>query len=189
MYTSESKQAILNAVIGLICKKPLNKLSIREIAKTAGVNSAAISYYFGSKEILINETMHYYWGNLCRIYERIIGEKSLTPSIVHAYCKEIMNFYFNSSGILRSEQSNFQQQGMDENTKQRLELQFNAIGQIILSLKPETPKDEVMVKTIRFICSLAHPALFVESIGHFTPKGLTVDDFIDRYIADIIRNI
>lgn len=189
MSTSEAKKVILNSVIELINKKPLNKLSIREIAKKAGMNSAAISYYFGSKEILFNETMKYYWGNLCCIYERIIAENQLTPNIIHSYCKEIMYFYFKSSGILRSEQSSFMEQGMNEDTKQRIELQFNAISFIILSIKPQTKKEELMVKTIRFICSLAHPALFVESIESIKPKEMVFDDFLDSYITDIIDNI
>jgi AcrR family transcriptional regulator len=189
MSTNEAKKIILNAVIELISKKPLNKLSIREIAKKAGMNSAAISYYFGSKEILFNETMKYYWGNLCRIYERIMAEKQLTSNIIHAYCKEIMYFYFKSSGILRSEQSNFIEQGMNEDTKQRIELQLNAIGQIILSIKPQTRKEELMVKTIRFICSLAHPALFIESSASIMPKEMVFDDFLNSYITDIIENI
>lgn len=189
MSANEAKRVILNAVIELIDKKPLNKLSIREIAKKAGMNSAAISYYFGSKEILFNETMKYYWGNLCCIYERILAEKQLTPDIIHSYCKEIMYFYFKSSGILRSEQSNFMEQGINQDTKQRIELQLKAIGQIILSVKPQTKKEELIVKTIRFICSLAHPALFAESFDRIAPGEMAFDDFLNRYITDIIENI
>jgi AcrR family transcriptional regulator len=189
MYSNEAKKSILNAVIELISEKPLSKLSVREIARKAEMNSAAINYYFGSKETLFNETMKYYWSSLCQIYERIMAEKNLSPQSVHAYCKEIMYFYFKSSGILRSEQSNFIEQGMDEDTKLRIELQLKAVGQIILSIKPQTQEAELMVKIIRFISSLAHPALFLESFDNIAPKGLTMDKFLDSYITDVIENI
>jgi Transcriptional regulator len=189
MHTNEAKETILNAVIELIKQKPLNKLSIREIAGKAGMNSAAISYYFGSKEILYNETMKYYWSSLCFIYEKIMKEEKLSAEKVHAYCKEIMYFYIKSVGILRSEQSNFMEQGVDQDTRQRIEMQLEAIGYIILSLKPQTSKEDMRVKIVRFISSLAHPVLFIESFDTIVPKGATMDDFLDDYIRDIIKNI
>ncbi len=189
MHTNEAKVTILNAVIELIKQKPLNKLSIREIAGKAGMNSAAISYYFGSKEILYNETMKYYWSSLCFIYERIKKEEMLSVEKVHAYCKEIMYFYIRSVGILRSEQSNFMEQGVDSETRQRIEMQLEALSYIILSLKPQTSKEEMMVKIVRFISSLAHPVLFIESFETLALKGVTMDNFLDDYIRDIITNI
>lgn len=189
MNSSEAKKVILNTVIELISSKPLSKLTIREIASKSSMNVAAINYHFGSKEILLNETMKYYWSSLCRIYEKIMTEKNLSPQTIHAYCKEIMYFYYRSNGILRSEQSLFSEHGMDEDTKQRIELQFNAISHLILSIKPQTRKEDLVVKSVRFISTLAHPALFVELYDNIAPKGISMDEFLDHYINDAIENI
>lgn len=189
MYSKEAKKVILNAVIELISSKPLSKLTVREIASKSGMNIAAINYHFGSKEILLNEAMDYYWSSLCRIYEKILTEKNLSPQSVHAYCKEIMCFYFKSNGILRSEQGIFSEHGMDEDTKQRIELQLKAISHLIISMKPQTKKDDLIVKSMRFISTLAHPALFVELFDSVAPEGVSMNNLLDCYITDAIENI
>lgn len=55
MNTVEEK--IINATISCIEKYGINKTTIRQIAQEAGMNSAAISYYFRSKDILMEHVM------------------------------------------------------------------------------------------------------------------------------------
>ncbi len=50
---------ILNAAEELIAKKGFDGVSVREIAKKAGVNVAMISYYFGSKEKMMVSLYQY----------------------------------------------------------------------------------------------------------------------------------
>jgi len=54
-YTT--KQAILNAALDLMKDEGIKRVTIRKIAKIAGVNVALINYYFGSKENLISEAI------------------------------------------------------------------------------------------------------------------------------------
>ena len=51
------KQKIVEAAINCIERDGLHAVTIRGIAKEAGVNSAAINYYFGSKDILVEESL------------------------------------------------------------------------------------------------------------------------------------
>lgn len=51
------KRKILEAAIDCIEKDGMHAVTIRGIAKEAGVNSAAINYYFGSKDILMEEAL------------------------------------------------------------------------------------------------------------------------------------
>ncbi len=53
----EVEQRILGATIALIERDGLEGVGIREIAQEAGVNSAAISYYFRSKDNLLRLAM------------------------------------------------------------------------------------------------------------------------------------
>jgi Transcriptional regulator len=189
MQHANTKQAILDATINLISSKSIDKISIREIAAKAGSNSACISYYFGSKDDLIRECMNSYWLKLCTIYKKILSETPLTLDRMKLYCKDIMEFYFHSKGILRSEQSNFVEQGMDLNTKNRISLQLNAICYMIKSLHPELAEKDIPVKAIRFISSLAHPALWVENYERIAPPETSFDEFLELYIEDLINNI
>ncbi|WDE10743.1 TetR/AcrR family transcriptional regulator [Thalassomonas haliotis] len=44
------KQKLLDAALALLNKKNLGEITIRELGKVAGVNSAMVSYYFDNKE-------------------------------------------------------------------------------------------------------------------------------------------
>jgi Transcriptional regulator len=52
---AEAKERIMNTVVKLLQEqKDVNKISIRQIAEEANVNSALINYYYQSKENLLN---------------------------------------------------------------------------------------------------------------------------------------
>ena len=52
-----TRERIIAATIDFIEKYGIHAVTIRGIAKAAGVNSAAINYYFRSKENLLDETL------------------------------------------------------------------------------------------------------------------------------------
>ena len=189
MLNTNTKQAILDAAIELIREKSIDKISIRDIATKAGTNSAGISYYFGSRENLISESMKFYWTQLCDIYEKVLNDAELTPEKTRVYCKKIMHFYLNSKGILVSEQVNFGNRGIDTDTSNRISMQLGAINYIIKSLKPEVADKDIPVKAIRFISSLAHPALWAENYKKVAPQGISFEEFLEEYIKDLVENI
>lgn len=54
----DAKDRIMNTVVGLMLEqKDMSKITNREIAKLAGVNSALINYYYQSKENLLNQAV------------------------------------------------------------------------------------------------------------------------------------
>lgn len=54
---NSTEEKIILATINCIEKYGINKTTIRQIGKEAGVNSASISYYFRSKDILMQQVM------------------------------------------------------------------------------------------------------------------------------------
>lgn len=56
--TPDAKERIMNTVVSLLLEqKDLSKVTNREIAALAGVNSALINYYYQSKENLLNQAV------------------------------------------------------------------------------------------------------------------------------------
>lgn len=51
------KQGLIAAAMEMLAEKSYKDISIREIARRADVNSAMISYHFGSKEALFIEVV------------------------------------------------------------------------------------------------------------------------------------
>jgi AcrR family transcriptional regulator len=57
MNMSSAEEKIIIATISCIEKYGIEKTTIRQIGKEAGVNSASISYYFRSKDVLMQHVM------------------------------------------------------------------------------------------------------------------------------------
>jgi len=73
---------IIEATIECIEREGIQSVTIRKIAKLAGVNSAAINYYFRSKEKLVEEVMrstveHVFedWGDIINDENRSVRER------------------------------------------------------------------------------------------------------------------
>ncbi|AKQ67240.1 Transcriptional regulator, TetR family [Myxococcus hansupus] len=71
----EARERILRATIVCIGRDGLDATGIREIAREAQVNSAAISYYFRSKEKLVSlaleQTLDQAFGNVLEDFDRL----------------------------------------------------------------------------------------------------------------------
>ncbi len=78
--TRESvKKKIILATISSIEKEGINSVTTRKVAKEAGVNIAAINYYFGSKEELLRGVMGQILHHFLQDIELILARRDLTP--------------------------------------------------------------------------------------------------------------
>ena len=79
MKVMDKKTSILEAAIKLFSTKGYDAASVRDIAELAGVNLAMISYYFGSKEKLMESLFHEKMDASKIKIETILKDTSLTP--------------------------------------------------------------------------------------------------------------
>ena len=75
----DAKEKLLEAGTALFAEKGFAGVSIRELAETAGVNSAMISYYFGGKEGLYEAVITAQYERLLTKFEAI----AVSPASVH----------------------------------------------------------------------------------------------------------
>lgn len=93
---SEKQVQIIEAAEKLFAGKGFDGTSVRDIAETAGVNLAMISYYFGSKEKLM-EAMFGYRSRFFKLQlESMINNKELEPMqkverLIDQYIEKLMN--------------------------------------------------------------------------------------------------
>ena len=115
----KTKEAILQATIECVNEEGLNGATIRKIAEYAGVNSSAISYYFGSRDALIEKVMEKTLDNafdfndftfeddeeykqvLKEILEHWKGGALNYPGITHAHFNDIINKHTGSEATLK----------------------------------------------------------------------------------------
>lgn len=74
---AESRERILYAALRLFAERGFAKTSTREVAKAAGVNIAAISYYFGDKAGLYSATFNEPMGGSAEDLVQLFGAPGL----------------------------------------------------------------------------------------------------------------
>lgn len=79
MEYNEKQIHIMEAAEGLFAEKGFAGSSVRDIAEAAGVNLAMISYYFGSKEKLMEAMFHYRGQHLQIKLQNILHNSDMEP--------------------------------------------------------------------------------------------------------------
>jgi AcrR family transcriptional regulator len=93
---TDKREHILTVAEGLFGDKGFDGTSVRDIAQTAGVNLAMISYYFGSKEKLMESLIEYRVNHYYTVLEELSQNTTLTPwekidNLVDFYVNRIIN--------------------------------------------------------------------------------------------------
>jgi AcrR family transcriptional regulator len=86
---------LLDTAEGLFSRKGFDGTSVRDIAEAAGINTAMISYYFGSKEKLMEEIFERKSLNIKEKVANLLKDDSLDPlqkmySLVDMYIEGIL---------------------------------------------------------------------------------------------------
>lgn len=76
---SDKREHILNVAEELFAEKGFDGTSVRDIAQLAGVNLAMISYYFGSKEKLLESLIELRAGYAYGILDELNKDETLSP--------------------------------------------------------------------------------------------------------------
>jgi AcrR family transcriptional regulator len=79
MNLTEKHQHILHKAEELFARKGYDGSTVRDIAQAAGVNLAMISYYFGSKEKLIETLFAERMGNIRLRIESVVNNEAVNP--------------------------------------------------------------------------------------------------------------
>lgn len=92
----DKKEQILTVAEELFAEKGFDGTSVRDIAQRAGVNLAMISYYFGSKEKLLESLIEFRAGYAYGILDELNKDASLSPwdkvdRLVDFYVDRIIN--------------------------------------------------------------------------------------------------
>src|ERR1700760_864624 len=93
---SDKREHILITAEVLFGEKGFDGTSVRDIAQAAGVNLAMISYYFGSKEKLLESLIEFRTGYAYGILAELNKDESLSPwdkidHLVEFYVDRILN--------------------------------------------------------------------------------------------------
>jgi TetR/AcrR family transcriptional regulator len=86
----DARTKLLEAALPLFPQKGFAGVSIRELADAAGVNSAAISYYFGGKEGLYAAVLEMMFAHIDAAVMAVDPEKTASEEIVKHYARSAL---------------------------------------------------------------------------------------------------
>ncbi|HUM51847.1 MAG TPA: TetR/AcrR family transcriptional regulator [Chitinophagales bacterium] len=131
--TQDKRDDILDVAEKLFSEQGFEAISIREISKTADINIAMVSYYFGSKE---------------KLYEEVVNRKLISSEMIIKYIEQhetytnklfaIVDMFINKfferrdfQNIIFREMAMNQRTGMAELITNRVHQNFSIISEVI----------------------------------------------------------
>lgn len=87
--SQDAREKLLVAATKLFAEKGYAGVSIRQLGEEAGVNSAMISYYFGSKEGLYESVITAQYESLLGKFEKIAAIEADAPEKIRMYAEVI----------------------------------------------------------------------------------------------------
>lgn len=183
-----TKQRIKLATIDLIGRYGIQSLTIRKIAKEAGVNSAAINYYFGSKEKLVDEAMKQTLDEMSGLPAEILDLEYLPPrDRIEAFLEAIIMGIVNYPGITKSHLYNPLVKN-EYNTY--FVRRFNAfLGDVLDKIKSTEKKDEnidLKLALVQIMSAVVFPSLISRIFYPFVRINFQDAKERKRYVKSLV---
>ncbi len=183
-----TQEKILGAAIDCIEKKGIERITIRGIAREAGVNSAAINYYFRSKEKLIRLALNRTLNEMTKMPAETLEQTDLTPrEKLKVFLETFMGGAVKWPGIAKA---HLYAPLMDNNYKTPFVKKFTSLLNDLTS-KIKDFKLKQKGKDLNFIVLQILSAVTLPGLMPSLFKGFAGLDFNDEktrkaYIADLI---
>ncbi len=193
VHDDSVREKIILATIECIEKEGLHAVTIRGIAREAGVNSAAINYYFRSKENLIDATLQQTIDHAIMDLTEILDDNSIPPR------KVLRSFFmYLLEGSLRYPEMT-KAHFYDPILRNKYNVGFNRwiatifdkIQKVFLKEYPEYDKTDIRLMLIQMLSAVIFHCLVPDMYNNYldTPlKDLTtqyryVDTMLDHYFG------
>jgi AcrR family transcriptional regulator len=97
----DPKQQILEAAITLFARKGFSATGVREIAQTARVNIAMISYYFGSKRGILEAALDIFFQRYLEVAEQALNGDDPAEQKMRCFIRSVVILLRNNNDLVR----------------------------------------------------------------------------------------
>ena len=193
---AQIKEHIIIATIECIEQKGIQSVTVRDIAEKAGINIAAVNYYFGSKENLLKEALTYsLYSALTQNYEEIDEANPEPYSMIKAFFKDIFQGSLQWPNITKSHiygpiiDNNYQGIFVDwlNDTADKLTVKVQSIN--AGNVDTETIKLTMAQMMSALLLWSLMPDLFNRFLGFDFREPRKQDQFIDLLLERYLRPI
>jgi TetR/AcrR family transcriptional regulator, regulator of cefoperazone and chloramphenicol sensitivity len=188
-----ARDKIVYATIACIEKQGIDKLTIRSIAKEASVNSAAINYYFRSKDLLIAEAVRTSLHHGFSDWERYLNDPALSP--VERFRGFLIDFFEGGMRFPGMTRAYLFESAMQERYKDLFVPRFNALldrfAEGLGEACGDTPKEALQFSVIQILSAVTFAILSPGFFNDFLGRGFMDETvrmaYVDHLLATILR--
>lgn len=185
---SDAKEQILQATLELINEIGIEKVTTREIANRARVNSASLHYYFGTKERLVSVALEHFTGRMLEALEALQLDNMRPRQQLIAFITAFVGQAISYPGIIKSLLC-----GSMDSGKVPVELVSaigrgqTTLGEMIRNMLPEENAETVTFLTLQLISGAMYPILVrvplvaVAQLDYFLPVVR------ERYLSHLVQ--
>jgi AcrR family transcriptional regulator len=185
------KEKIINSAIEVIEAVGMNKVTTRKIAEKAGVNVAAVNYYFGSQKKLIQLALE---KTLDNAFKDSIEEFDPAYSLEEALKKILLEWFEGSLNYPNITKAHFFEPFVNNSYKtvavRRLNLFFKNLHKLIMDNYTGIDEDKLKLALSQLFGSLFSAILFPElmkpysGINYFREedRAIYIETLLARYI-------
>ncbi|MFQ6083162.1 MAG: TetR/AcrR family transcriptional regulator [Candidatus Aminicenantia bacterium] len=183
-----TREKIILATINCIEKGGIQGVTIRGIAKEAKVNSAAINYYFGTKEKLVDEALKRTLDEMSKMPEELLDSEDLAPRArLQAFFTALMDGMFKWRGITKA---HFYNPLMENNYNTLSVRRFNVfladLTNRIKGLKPKNNGKDLKITIVQVISAIMIPALMPKIFRAFANINFENAETRKSYVTKLL---
>lgn len=183
------RRRIVEATVEVIEKRGIASLTVRAIAKTAGVNIAAVNYYFGTKEKLLEAALSLTLENAFADPRRELRARSFTPdALIRFVLADWLQGMANYPGISRAHLIGHH---LKRKQHSRSIEQFNGfledLASALQELRPGFESPPLRRSIVQMVSAIMLPAIFPELFSPFLKADLTRPVDREEYLNHLLR--
>lgn len=186
----DTRSRIMKAAVETIGREGNLNVTIREIAEKAGVNIAAINYYFNSKENLIEEVERVTVEQTQLIYNRLLDESRSPRERLLTWADELMNYLIDYPGIIymigtRVLQSENKSTGLSD----YLSISDTRLNPVVEELTGVSGEKLLPFKVLQLISGVVYPILIYSGTKKALGKIISSERVRKKYLAGLIDSL
>lgn len=188
---SDTRSKIISVAVDMIGRHSDLSITTREIARKAGVNLAAINYYFGSKDNLFDEVEKYFNKTIKRIYDELLNSDLNPRERVIMWAQKTMEQLIEFPGILFLLATKLiKDRGMHPGIGDMIKNSETSLAPIVKELTRSDDDELISFKIIRLLSGVIAPVLFYHGANKTMPKvNISNEKVRKSYIEELVNSI
>jgi len=188
------RQRIILATLACLERDGMDGLTVRAIAREAGVNVAAVNYYFGSKDqlvqLVLQQTLqHGFWESLDELKEEIAQRDGDIREGLRVFLEEYVGNMVNWPRLAAAQfHDAFTRQDYSGDAVANVNAFLGAFLEVVRPALPAGTEDELKASVQQFWSTLFLLALFPPCLEPFSGLDMSVEEHRRVYVGRLLQH-